>query len=395
MDILKRKDGETDYEYCFRLSYLKNKENLDIDWQEIVDLCGLNWSSDHCRKTMIGAIRHQDYIDSKTREQLFDEEYERLLEKEIQIEKEKVKLRDLRTQVNKQIREQARKEHMFEILEEKMIELNKQPIIINDDYKKRTPSKKSAVSMWSDWHYGIEVDNFLNQYNPDVCRERVDRLIDKTIDYCKLNNIDVLYIFIMGDIISSENYNIIRLQNKENLITQIINASELLNEAIIKLSKHLPYISVGVCTGNHCRSREKGDSTNKDNYMHLIKRYIQLGLENVSNITFLENSYDDEMINVNINGLNVIGTHGDKVPKTNGSYKLSALINEKIDLLCLGHWHESRMEMNHRTVVHVNGSIVSSDEYARNLNLYTFPTQKLLIIGDKQVECCYDIRLDI
>ena len=52
------------------------------------------------------------------------------------------------------------------------------------------------------------------------------------------------------------------------------------------------------------------------------------------------------------------------------------------------------METNHRTIVHINGSLVSSDEYARNLNLYAFPTQKLLIIGDKEIECCYDIRLD-
>ena len=393
-NILKRKDGETDYEYCFRLSWEKSKNQLDIDWQEIVDLCGLDWSADHCRKTMIGAIRHQEYINTKTREQLTDEQYTKLLEKELELKKEKVKLTDLKTQVNKQIRELARKESLSELLEDKLKELNMQPKIINDEYKSRISSGKSAIALFSDWHYGIEVDNFLNKFNPDICRERVEKLTDKIIDYCQLNKIDKLHVFIMGDIISSENYNVIRLQNRENLIDQIINASDLLTKAIIKLSKYNPYCLIGVCTGNHCRSQQKGDATNKDNYIHLIKKYLELGLTNVSNVAFIENSYDDEIINAEINGLSVIATHGDKVAKTNGSYKLSAIIDKKIDLLCLGHWHESRMETNHRTIVHVNGSLVSSDEYARNLNLYAFPTQKLLIIGDKEIECCYDIRLD-
>ena len=393
-NILKRKDGETDYEYCFRLSWEKSKNQLDIDWQEIVDLCGLDWSADHCRKTMIGAIRHQEYINTKTREQLTNEQYTKLLEKELELEKKKVKIQDMKTALNKQIRELARKESLGELLEDKLKELNMQPKIINDEYKSRISSGKSAIALFSDWHYGIEVDNFLNKFNPDICRERVEKLTDKIIDYCQLNKIDKLHVFIMGDIISSENYNVIRLQNRENLIDQIINASDLLTKAIIKLSKYIPYCLIGVCTGNHCRSQQKGDATNKDNYIHLIKKYLELGLTNVSNVAFIENSYDDEIINAEINGLSVIATHGDKVAKTNGSYKLSAIIDKKIDLLCLGHWHESRMETNHRTIVHINGSLVSSDEYARNLNLYAFPTQKLLIIGDKEIECCYDIRLD-
>ena len=106
------------------------------------------------------------------------------------------------------------------------------------------------------------------------------------------------------------------------------------------------------------------------------------------------NHFDDEIIDAKINGLSVIATHGDKVSKTNPSYKLAALLDEKIDLLLLGHWHEARMETNHRTIVEVNGSIVSSDQYARNMNLFAYPTQKLLIIGDQEVECVYNIRLD-
>lgn len=393
-NIYKQREGETFFEWKVRLGLMKLNKETDLDWAELLEILEWDISPDHYRKLSYAYKEYDEYIKGKTKDLIAKEEYEKLLQKEIQIKKEKVKLQDMRNQMNKQIRELARKESLGELLEDKLKELNMQPKIINDEYKSRISSGKSAIALFSDWHYGIEVDNFLNKFNPDICRERVEKLTDKIIDYCQLNKIDKLHVFIMGDIISSENYNVIRLQNRENLIDQIINASDLLTKAIIKLSKYIPYCLIGVCTGNHCRSQQKGDATNKDNYIHLIKKYLELGLTNVSNVAFIENSYDDEIINAEINGLSVIATHGDKVAKTNGSYKLSAIIDKKIDLLCLGHWHESRMETNHRTIVHINGSLVSSDEYARNLNLYAFPTQKLLIIGDKEIECCYDIRLD-
>ena len=396
-NILKRKDGETLEEYQIRLSLgLLNREigYEELEWEDIKELLQSDKHRDTLRREGYGIRIYDEYMKVKLPEIIAKEEYEKILTEQLKIKKEKVKLRDERNLINTQIRNLARKENLSEILEDKLKELNMQPKIINDEYRSRISSGKSAIALFSDWHYGIEVDNFLNKFNPDICRERVEKLTDKIIDYCQLNKIDKLHVFIMGDIISSENYNVIRLQNRENLIDQIINASDLLTKAIIKLSKYIPYCLIGVCTGNHCRSQQKGDATNKDNYIHLIKKYLELGLTNVSNVAFIENSYDNEIINAEINGLSVIATHGDKVAKTNGSYKLSAIIDKKIDLLCLGHWHESRMETNHRTIVHINGSLVSSDEYARNLNLYAFPTQKLLIIGDKEIECCYDIRLD-
>ena len=173
-NILKRKDGETDYEYCFRLSWEKSKNQLDIDWQEIVDLCGLDWSADHCRKTMIGAIRHQEYINTKTREQLTDEQYTKLLEKELELKKEKVKLTDLKTQVNKQIRELARKESLSELLEDKLKQLDMQPKMINDSYKQRVTSNRDMVCLISDIHYGIKTTNAISPDDSDVCKQKMD-----------------------------------------------------------------------------------------------------------------------------------------------------------------------------------------------------------------------------
>lgn len=391
MDILNRREGETDYEYCFRLSYAKVREGLDIDWQEIVNLCNINWSADHCRKTMIGAIRHQDYIDSKTKEQLESEQYEKLIQKELELKKEKVKVQDLKTQVNKQIRELARKENLGEILEEKLDKLPNQ--MINMNYINHMPSKKQGIAMISDVHYGMVVDNFLNKYNPDIAQERMNYLTDKIIEYSKLNNLDVMNVCLLGDMISGEQYLSVRLENRENLINQIINVSELLSEAIYKISLNVSFVTVSIADGNHERVYNKKENLNKDNYTELIRKFLELKLKDVSNITFTENVYDNNIISFECCGNTVVGLHGDKCKKDKVSYEMYNMLNKKIDIILMGHFHQISQDICYETIVYRNGSFIGTDEYARNLNLNTYPTQKLLIVSELGVECCYDIRL--
>ena len=391
MDILNRREGETDYEYCFRLSYAKVREGLDIDWQEIVNLCNINWSADHCRKTMIGAIRHQDYIDSKTKEQLESEQYKKLIQKELELKKEKVKVQDLKTQVNKQIRELARKENLGEILEEKLDKLPNQ--MINMNYINHMPSKKQGIAMISDVHYGMVVDNFLNKYNPDIAQKRMNYLTDKIIEYSKLNNLDVMNVCLLGDMISGEQYLSVRLENRENLINQIINVSELLSEAIYKISLNVPFVTVSIADGNHERVYNKKENLNKDNYTELIRKFLELKLKDVSNITFTENIYDNNIISFECCGNTVVGLHGDKCKKDKVSYEMYNMLNKKIDIILMGHFHQISQDICYETIVYRNGSFIGTDEYARNLNLNTYPTQKLLIVSELGVECCYDIRL--
>ena len=203
-NILKRKDGETLEEYQIRLSLgLLNREigYEELEWEDIKELLQSDKHRDTLRREGYGIRIYDEYMKVKLPEIIAKEEYEKILTEQLKIKKEKVKLRDERNLINTQIRNLARKENLSEILEDKLKELNMQPKIINDEYRSRISSGKSAIALFSDWHYGIEVDNFLNKFNPDICRERVEKLTDKIIDYCQLNKIDKLHVFIMGDII--------------------------------------------------------------------------------------------------------------------------------------------------------------------------------------------------
>ena len=390
-NVLKRKEGETFFEWKLRLCLAKLNKELDEDWPELIEILELDLSPCHLRKTAYGLKEYDDYIKAKTPEMIGKEEYEKLLEKELEIKRERVKLQDQRNLLNRKIREFARKDNLGSILEDKLEKLPNQ--VISMDYIQRNPSKKQGILMLSDIHYGMTVDNFLNKYNPDVTRERMEYLVDKAIEYSRLNNLDVMNVCLLGDMISGEQYLSVRLENNENLIDQIINVSELLSNAIYKISLNVPFVTISIADGNHERVYSKKENLNKDNYTTLIRKFLQLRLENVSNIAFLENVYDENIISFDCCGNTVVGLHGDKCKKEKVAYEMYNMLNKKIDIILMGHFHQVAQDICYETIVYRNGSFIGTDEYARNLNLNTYPTQKMLIVSELGVECCYDIRL--
>lgn len=54
--------GETEFEHKLRLCKLKINKQIDLDWQEIAEVLGLDVSADHLRKTAYGMIEYDNYI---------------------------------------------------------------------------------------------------------------------------------------------------------------------------------------------------------------------------------------------------------------------------------------------------------------------------------------------
>ena len=310
-NIYRQREGETFFEWKVRLSLMKLNKETDLDWAELLDILGLDMSPDHYRKLSYAYKEYSEYINSKTKEMIAKEEYEKLLQKELEIRKEKVKLQDLKSQVNKQIREMARKENLSEILEDKLKQLDMQPRIINDSYKQRVTSNRDMVCLISDIHYGIKTTNALSPYDSDICKQKMNYLIDKTIAFSLENDVDKLYLMVLGDEISGLIHNTTRLEQREDVISQVIEVSELLYESIVKLANNLPFVVVGLAQGNHSRvMADKKDSLEQENFTRLIKEFLKLRLTNVSNVLLLENKFDESIIELNIRGYNLIGLHG-------------------------------------------------------------------------------------
>lgn len=390
---LKRREGESLFEWKLRLSLMKLNKETDLDWCELVELLEMDMSADHYRKLSYGYKEYDDYIKSKTKEMIAQEEYEKLLAKELEIKKEKVKLQDMRTLVNKQVRELSRKENLGEVLEKKLTELEMQPKIINDEYKNRVTSNRDMVCLISDIHYGIKTTNALSPYDSDICKLKMNYLIDKTIKFSLENDVDKLYVMVLGDEISGLIHNTTRLEQREDVISQVIEVSELLYESIVKLANNLPYVIVGLAQGNHSRvMADKKDSLERENFTRLIKEFLRLRLANISNVLLLENVFDEAIIELNIRGYNVIGLHGQN-DSLNNLDRLIEMFDKKIDYVCLGHYHQSKEFETNKTEIIVNGCF-SGDDYSKRLRLYNKPIQKLLLFDDTGKIATYNINLD-
>lgn len=390
---LKRREGESLFEWKLRLSLMKLNKETDLDWCELVELLEMDMSADHYRKLSYGYKEYDDYIKGKTKEMIAREEYEKLLAKELEIKKEKVKLQDMRNLVNKQVRELSRKENLGEVLEKKLTELEMQPKIINDEYKNRVTSNRDMVCLISDMHYGIKTTNALSPYDSDICKLKMNYLIDKTIKFSLENDVDKLYVMVLGDEISGLIHNTTRLEQREDVISQVIEVSELLYESIVKLANNLPYVIVGLAQGNHSRvMADKKDSLEHENFTRLIKEFLRLRLANISNVLLLENVFDESIIELNIRGYNVIGLHGQN-DKLNNLDRLIEMFDKKIDYVCLGHYHQSKEFETNKTEIIVNGCF-SGDDYSKRLRLYNKPIQKLLLFDDTGKIATYNINLD-
>jgi predicted phosphodiesterase len=62
MDNLIRKENESTFEWKLRLCKLKINKEIDLDWQEIVDVLGIEVHPDHLLKTAYGLLEYDNYI---------------------------------------------------------------------------------------------------------------------------------------------------------------------------------------------------------------------------------------------------------------------------------------------------------------------------------------------
>ena len=394
-DIFRRNVGESIEAYQVRLTLMK-QDGYDIDWSEIKELLGSDKNPDSIRKESYGIRIYDNYMEQKKFDNVSQETLDEINEKLLEIKKERVKVRDERNLVNNKIRQMARKESLMDYIKDEIHNLSLEKPMINEFTHACKSSGNDAVLIASDWHVGLEVENYLNKYNLDICKERVSKLCERTIRYCKLNNVDVLHCCFLGDLLSGEIHNILRLQNQLSLSEQLVVTSELVSEFIYSLSKEIKYVTVHLINGNHDRTIQlKNEALDRDTYLGVIREFVKLRIKDLSNVAFIDNTHDDEITTMNIKGYKFAAMHGHNINRSKVSYQMNNVLDSMFDYILLGHFHQSEEHMQYKTKVITNGSLVGSDMYAKKLKLHTYPMQKLLMVNKEDgVFCTYDIKVD-
>lgn len=97
-------------------------------------------------------------------------------------------------------------------------------------------------------------ENIFNTFDPDICVQRVNKLIDETVDRIRLHDVRKLHILLMGDFCHGAIHTTARVESKEKVVDQIMKVSELLAVAITELSTVVDEVEVYSTYGNHMRT---------------------------------------------------------------------------------------------------------------------------------------------
>lgn len=387
--ILREKE-ESFLDYQIRL--YTNKDIYEIDTYEIAELLnkeyGNTYSESKWRKDYAAYVKWNEYIIGKSLDREILDKYETV---KIESEKEKVRNRDQKREYRKLIQNQARFEAIRDDIHEAVLKLEtKKPLNYSPSHF--TGNHKEGLSLWSDWHFGMVIDNYTNKFNKEVFNDRVSQLLTKTIAYGKQHGISTLHVANLGDLIGGLIHVSTRVQANEDVVEQTKYVSETLAEVLSTLANEFENIVYYNVAGNHGRtSPSKNDVGIKENFEYLIPWYLEARLRNFDNIKIV-NEQDGFIISKIINE-DVVFTHGHYDRPDSSVTKIPQLTGIIPSFIFSGHIHHHYEKEYGKTTVVVNGSLVGNDDYAMQGRFGSKPSQKFLVYNEDGLECTYVIKL--
>lgn len=315
----------------------------------------------------------------------------------VKLQTNKQQLSDLRSALNRQIRTTAR----WEEFEQELLNVMKTLPDISSPIKKvpYTPSNSEAVLLFGDLHLGVNCDNAKNRFNYEIATQRIERLANKVIYYCKLNKIKTLHFCNLGDMIHGIIHTNARIEVEFDVAEQVIKSSELVANLLSTLNKSIPNIVYRSVLDNHSRvTPNKEESVEAEQFSRIIDEIIQLRLRG-SGIKFEDNTIDRGIGSFELSsGKNFIFVHGhqDSVKDINKTLlAIGSITRKSIDYFALGHYHNPNEKDVNGTLVFTNGSIVGPEQFAFGKRLLTPASQKLLIFSDDEYADVQDIEITL
>lgn len=310
----------------------------------------------------------------------------------LEIEKERVKMRDERNEVARIQRELARRESLIDVIKEGIrYEVPPMEGYVPPAY---IPTDADCIVHLTDLHVGVEIDNFCNEYNVGVLRERLSSYLRKVEEISCRHETENCYVLLGGDIISGLIHCNLRLENNLDVVQQVKVASVVIGEFLQGLSRVFDRVSVYSVPGNHGRVQpKKEDNLRGENFDCLVPFILGLMLRNYENIEIHEENVEPTVAMFNVRGQKVFGVHGDKDSMENVVQKLTMMFDAKPDIVLAGHRHTNGMRTVYNTRVYESGCISGPDSYCMDHRLRNKPEQTVLIVNDDGVECAYNIVL--
>ena len=376
----------------------------DLDWSEINMKYGIEFNSDTSRKgsqpPLFGGVFVKEYFDwkaSKTENKDNSSYIEDLVAQRRELERAKIKFRDERNAWQKQNYRDARVESKLDLLEEQLSSIGKIEFENHDDVD--ITSDNDVLIILSDLHIGQTFSSMWGEYNTNIAKERMQKLLNEVIKIGKRHNSENCYVSIQGDLISGSIHKSLAVTNRENVIEQIKIASELIASFCYELSKHFSNIYITNVSGNHSRIDRKEDALHDERLDDLIKWAVDILLHNVNNINTDNSSignFDNGIALMNIREKQYIAVHGDYDNYTrSGVSNLSMMLGFIPYAITFGHMHTCAVDECNGVKMIRGGSLAGSgDSYTLEKRLSGKPSQMVCICNDKGVEAYYTVELN-
>lgn len=353
----------------------------------INDVFGKEHSEDVARREYYGCKMFVLFLDEEEETHIIsDDEYlDKLKLREAEIDKKRIKLADEYAYINRLKREVARTETIGEYaqLAAKML-AEQLPLIEVEQAEEKTGEHKGILCL-SDWHYGLVCNNLLNKYDTEIAASRIKKLTEEVIKDIKFFNLDELYIANLGDMISGIIHTTIRLENRIDVITQVIEVSELLSELINEISKNVKvkYFSV---IDNHGRVfAQKNDNLDIENFNRMIDFYIRSRFENNPNVEIYLNTIDEGIMEFGVYQWGIVGVHGHDDNSSTAIQNLTNMLHADYSLCIMGHRHSPELKEDFNKLTITNGCLCGADEYAKKIRKSSRPSQNLIIVSENNV----------
>lgn len=396
-----RQPTENEQQYIWRLGQAKDAGTLDLSWNEIAELVNDEFHSDArfqesaFRKPYQTALLFYNQVFAKLKN---DADYE----KSIQSQRDdlymmKKQYSDQRREYLKLLDVEARWQNLSDKLVEAVETISKKKPLFTEKPFLNFGDRESVLVL-NDFHYGMVTDNIFNTYNTEICRQRVKRVVSKTIQACETHSVRKMHILLLGDAAQGCIHTTCRVASEEETADQIMHVSEIIAEAINEIADHVESVDVHSTYGNHLRSvQNKKDSIHSDNMERIIPWWLRQRLINRSDVRIIDSEYY-EFIKLSVFNFNVCAAHGDLDHIKNFGVTVNTIFTqiygETINYAILADKHHTEEFEPFGIESILCRSLCGVDEYANNNRLYSKPGQTLMIFNREEGrECTYNIKV--
>ena len=393
-----RKEDESEYAYIYRIGNIKEQIG---SWQDVADLLnyqlGYQYTESKYRKDYAAFCK----LFEANRDKLTDNsaQLHEIEQRELELRMEQRKFYDQRQALTRVVNAKAREESLHECITRSAEQLNmSKPLVPLSRAGEVHRLGTEALLILTDWHYGMVCDNPFNRYNPEVCAQRVRRLIDETVERLLMHQVTDLHIHLLGDFAHGAIHPTVRLESVENTCDQLMRVSEILAEAIHEISAAVDRVDVFATYGNHMRTvQNKKESIHSDNMEKIIPWWLATRLKDDDTINVCPMC--EEFITDFIGGKTVVSTHGDldtvRDFGVTANMLLSRDLGTPVDIAIMGDKHHAESLDRFGVDSMIAPALCGSDNHAHGKRLYAKPSQLLMTFEqDYGRDAVYYLKLE-